>query len=128
MNDLAKIRDFIKFSNVSESEKKFLVDYMAQMSKCSNEPTETNFFSIVNDIRLLNEYLDGSADTSLVKDRINKELDIVSSLATGLNDEEKLLEASYALERLYYDSDLPFRNTDTVVRKIEQKSPSVRGK
>lgn len=128
MNDLEKIREFVMSSNVSESEKKFLVNYMAQMSRCSEEPTETNFFSIVNDIRILNDYLEGSADTSLVKDRINKELGIVSSLATGLHDKEKLLEASYALEKLYYESDLPFRNTDVVVRKIEQKSPGVRGK
>ena len=128
MTDLEKIKEFVMHNKVSESEKKFLVDYMAQMSKCSEAPTETNLFSVINDLKTLNDYLDGSADTSLVKDRINKELSIVSSLASGLNDEEKLIAASYALERLYYESDLPFRNTDAVLRKVEKNISSVRGK
>lgn len=120
MTEFDMIRAYIDSGEISEGERKFLINYMGKMKRRSEPLTDINVENVVDDVRKLNQFLQDSDDTILVKLRINKELDIINTLSEGINDKEKLVEASYQLEQLYYQSDMPIRNTNTVLKKIEQ--------
>lgn len=125
MSDLEMIKDYIDSGNVSETERRFLNDYMVNMRRSESERCEIDLESVTDDVRKLNTYLQGVEDTSLVKARINQELDILNILVGATGDDNKLLEASYRLDQLYYESDMPFRNTDTVIRKVKESQNQV---
>ena len=120
MTDLEMIKAYIDSGEISEAERKFLIDCMIKMRRNEAPLSDVGVENVIYDVRKLNLYLQNSEDTSLVRARINKELDIISSLSEGINDEKKLIEASYQLDQLYYQSDMPFRNTNTVLKKIVQ--------
>lgn len=115
-----EIFEYIKFSQLSDFEKKFLFEYIAKEYDNIDFLEKTNIKGLFKDLVKLNDYYKESADTSIVKERINEELDLMNKIIEKDFDltEDELIDLSYDLDKMYYISDLPFRKNDSIMKKI----------
>ena len=79
---------------------------------------------ILNDISNISDEYKIADNTNVTDDRINRLLYIVDLLSqyNHSKDYDTLVEASYLLDCLYYDSDLDVRKTNTILNKIKSKN------
>lgn len=121
--ELKEIMAYLKEVNPSIEEKRFLIEYLTRSARKNyNKPEKysVNVKSLMKDVQVLNDKLSLDNDTNLLKSRLSKEIDLLNGIIklTENEDFREMNKISYELDRLYIDSDMPLRNTDTVIKAI----------
>lgn len=107
-----RIRKFIAENpNLSAKRKRMLIHYATQLYTHNIENVETvNSEDILNDLRILNEYLSQSENTTIVARRLQEELEIFTMLQEHYKKgTDNLDEISEALDKLFLETDLGIR-------------------
>lgn len=121
-NEILTIYNYILNGQFDERDKTFLIYYLTKKIRLSiEEESEISVQSILSDLKILNDDLSNCSISELTTRRIKQEIELLKDLNKIMEteDEIKLLDISYRLDKLYYENQLPFRNTNTVYRKIE---------
>lgn len=124
-NEILTIYNYIINSQYEEKDKNFLIYYLTKKIKLLNEQNnDITVQSILSDLKLLNDSLKKCSINALTTERINKEIELLDYLnkIVESKDETMLVDISYNLDKLYYENKLPFRNTNTVYKKIQNDS------
>ena len=120
----AVIIKYIKSDIISDSDRKFLLRYLATTTMSDeDENSVLSCIDILSDIGRLGNDIEQANDTSLIRERAMKISELTSRVAkvleTGNNDE--LVDISYELDRLYEVSGLEPRRTNTAYLKASKE-------
>lgn len=124
------ILEYIKenLPNMSLDDREFLIRYIASKKKLNPDHIyAVNCENFLEDLKKLSTIYLNCYDTTLTVQRV---LTIVKLFQEYENemDYEKLIDLSIQLDKLYMDSGLSVRNTDTVLKKIKiDKGPKRNG-
>lgn len=126
MNEIFEIKRFLlENEEIDIESRKFFLAYILNKYRYKNvnqiNDYEVDINSLINDLRVLNSFLMDSNDTSLTTCRINKELRLIERVLNNA-DSKELEDISFELDILYFESGLPIRNTDTVMKYIKNKN------
>lgn len=117
---LEHIKDNIE--DISADDREFLIRYIISKSKLNpNEAYYVNENNFLNDLKKLTDLYIDCVNTSLTAKRMSIVIELFNKVSFSIGEEE-LIDLSIELDRLFIDSGLPVRNTDTVLRKIKFNS------
>lgn len=125
-----RIRKFIAENpNLSAKRKRMLIHYATQLYTHNIENVETvNREDILDDLRILNEYLSQSENTTIVARRLQEELEIFTMLQEHYKKgTDNLDEISEALDKLFLETDLGIREKSnlsySLIKEKDRKGP-----
>ena len=115
----------IKFINsetdISEEDRRYLIFYATQLYKNNVENVvDESMQDIYDSLRELSTMLINCADNSITYRRINDIVDILQKISSPSVESEILREASYKIDKLYCDFDLPVRKNSSLSYNLLQ--------
>lgn len=114
---LEHIKDNIE--DISDNDREFFIRYIISKSKLNpNETYYVNENNFLNDLKKLTDLYIDCVNTSLTAKRMSIVIELFNKVSFSMGEEE-LIDLSIELDKLFIDSGLPVRNTDTVLRKIK---------
>ena len=121
--DIKLIKDeLLTNKDISNYDKKVILHVVNELR--NEKLNDISMNEILNDISNISDEYKIADNTNVTDDRINRLLYIVDlfSQYNHSKDYDTLVEASYLLDCLYYDSDLDVRKTNTILNKIKSKN------
>ena len=121
--DIKLIKDeLLTNKDISNYDKKVILHLVNELR--NEKLNDISMNEILNDISNISDEYKIADNTNVTDDRINRLLYIVDLLSqyNHSKDYDTLVEASYLLDCLYYDSDLDVRKTNTILNKIKSKN------
>ena len=121
--DIKLIKDeLLTNKDISNYDKKVILYLVNELR--NEKLNDISMNEILNDISNISDEYKIADNTNVTDDRINRLLYIVDLLSqyNHSKDYDTLVEASYLLDCLYYDSDLDVRKTNTILNKIKSKN------
>ena len=115
-----EILNYVKnnISNMSDDMREFLIRYAVSKSRLNPyEIYSVNKRNFLNDLKILTDSYVDCNNTALTAKRMSYIIDLFNK-ASFCEDELDLEDLSLRLDKLYIDSGLSVRNTDTVLKKI----------
>ena len=121
--DIKLIKDeLLTNKDISNYDRKVILHLVNELR--NEKLNDISMNEILNDISNISDEYKIADNTNVTDDRINRLLYIVDLLSqyNHSKDYDTLVEASYLLDCLYYDSDLDVRKTNTILNKIKSKN------
>lgn len=123
-----EILNYVKnnISKISDDMREFLIRYAVSKSRLNPyEIYSVNKRNFLNDLKILTDSYADCNNTALTAKRMSYIIDLFSK-ASFCEDELDLEDLSLRLDKLYIDSGLSVRNTDTVLKKIRNSKTDER--
>lgn len=124
-----RILNYIKENPTLEpTKKRLLISYATQLYLNNVENIEeSSIQDIFSDLRVLNDSLEHSENTTIVAKRLSEELKVFEMLTAFLeNRENDLSDISFELDKLYLRSDLKVRKKSTLSYDLVKKKENGR--
>ena len=123
-----EILNYVKnnISKISDDMREFLIRYAVSKSRLNPyEIYSVNKRNFLNDLKILTDTYINCNNTALTAKRMSYIIDLFTK-ASFCEDELDLEDLSLRLDKLYIDSGLSVRNTDTVLKKIRNSKTDER--
>ena len=114
------IKEYLYSNDLSDYEKKVIIHSLRKLK--DEELINVTKENVRNRLKKVLEELQKSDATPLTEDRIRKELNILDKLLNPNTSRKDIIEASFQVECLYYDSDLEPEKTNTIYELLKKRN------
>lgn len=114
---------------LSQEDKRFLLHYASHliMNKVENAPDES-IEEILDGIRLFNEAMKRSVRTSIVEERLEREIHLLNMINEYYKGNDNKEQIGYELDKLYLESDMGIRRSSSLSHSLEKKDTKNRSR
>lgn len=114
---------------LSQEDKRFLLHYASRliMNKVENAPDES-IEEILDGIRSFNETMKRSVRTSIVEERIEREIHLLNMINEYYKGNDNKEQIGYELDKLYLESDMGIRRSSSLSHSLEKKDTKSRSR
>ena len=107
---------------LDQQDLEFLIRYLYLLKHGDSRPvpldTEDNIFEIIQDLKALSISLKEGSYTSICHSRFERMVDIFDTVSKKNIKTEDLSDASYELDKLFIENDMPLRKNSTLINRI----------
>lgn len=124
-----KIIDYIKNNkNMSEEKRRMLINYATQLNLNNIEnKQEEKIEDLFNDLEVLTDYLKNCNETSIVAERLKKELKIFEMINVYYKEKnDDFSDISFELDGLYLDTELKIRRNSSLAYNLDKEKRNIK--
>ena len=115
-NSLNIIKDLLLSDRITEYEKKVI---LSNLPFADISERQINKDTIIEDLKICVNEMKKAMPTTIIEERMQKELDVISKLMSYEITHDELIELSFEVDCLYYECDLPPRKTNTIMEYVK---------
>lgn len=124
-----KIIDYIKNNkNIPEEKRRMLINYATQLNLNNIEnKQEEKIEDLFSDLEVLTDYLKNCDETSIVAERLKKELKIFEMINVYYKEKnDDFSDISFELDGLYLDTELKIRRNSSLAYNLDKEKRNIK--